>query len=79
MSNENSVKRQSVKSLRKQVNALKRRVDKEHKRQAALIALHKEQLKLQDRLIDLNATGRDERLYTDACEEYRIEKNERRY
>jgi uncharacterized protein involved in exopolysaccharide biosynthesis len=79
MSNENKVSRQSVKSLRKQVNALKRRVEKEQKRQAALIALHKDQLRLQDRLIDLSATGRDERLYTDACEEYRIEKNERRY
>lgn len=79
MSNENAVRRQSVKSLRKQVNALRRRVEKEQKRQADLIALHVKQLELQDRLIDLSATGRDERLYTDACEEYRIKKNERHY
>jgi hypothetical protein len=71
--------RLSVKSLRKSVNALKRKVEKEVRRQETILALHKEQAKLSDRLIDLNGDGQDQRLYYQAQEEYRIEKNERRY
>jgi hypothetical protein len=71
--------RLSVKSLRKSVNALKRKVEKEVRRQETILLLHKEQAKLSERLSELTAEGQDTKLYYAAQEEYRIEKNERRY
>lgn len=70
--------RLSVKALRKQTNRLKRKVEKEVRRQELIVSLHKEQMKLNERMVDLS-TNEDNRLYRQAEEEYRIERNERRY
>jgi hypothetical protein len=78
-SNVHAYPRQSVKALRKSVNRQRRAFERELKRQETIVALFKEQLKLSERMIELRSTNQEQSLFSRASEEYRIEKNERRY
>jgi hypothetical protein len=71
--------RVNLKAMRASVARMRRRVSAELKRHEEIIALSKEHMKLSERYLDLRALATENASLRQAQEEFRIEKNERRY